>query len=539
MPKIKRRRQVDVELPERVTVEFEKELRELISSSKTLYGGAAWGYLSDEMWSKYLDSNLVHPKSRATAAIHKFLAAEDRNADTNLRLTMLEATEKHLGWVSFGRLVKEARRFVQHVLGELRYPDILKGSVFTNGASTRVRRGPAAAVLKLTGELQITNSALKHWFAMASNTKLSKVPLSIVESSVLFTVPKKTEIDRCACKEPEGNALLQRAVGIHIRKRLRRVGINLLDQTRNQRLAREGSITGKLATVDLSSASDTMSSGIVRLLLPFDWWSLLVDLRCETVVIPQDVLPDPSHSFAYRQGTAHSLEMFSSMGNGFTFELETLLFWALAQATRKLSGFPPGTISVYGDDIIVPVTWVRRYLRVLGVFGFIPNTKKTLVTGPLRESCGRHYWKGFDVTPFYIRKAVTTLPELINTLNHLLEWDGRGWGFFTTEECYKFWDRWREYVPHFLWGGITPEDNSALVTGDLPRKRLVAVTERVRVPQWAGMITWLHRGDLGPQGVERNPFEVDPAEVAWFEARPLVAAGERTSWDPGAAFAAR
>jgi hypothetical protein len=350
---------------------------------------------------------------------------------------------------------------------------------------------------------------------MASGSRLSRLPLRIVPSSELFTVPKKTDIDRVACKEPEGNALLQRSVGIHIRQRLLKVGINLQDQTRNQRLAERAWKDG-FATIDLSSASDTVSKEVVFMLLPFDWWSLMSDLRSAETILPD--------------GSTRVLNMFSSMGNGFTFELETLLFWALAKATARLSRMS-GEVSVYGDDIIVPVTMARRYMRVLSWFGFIPNSKKTHVTGPFRESCGRHYWRGLDVTPFYFRKAIATLPDMINILNRLLEWDGRGWGFFVTEELYMFWRRWKEHIPKYLWGGVSVDDPSCLVTGDGPRKRLVPVTKSIRVVGIAKLDTWLHRCDT--RLIVTDPTVVDPAEAVAFRAAVCVTAGERTTWNPG------
>lgn len=509
-------RSVDVTVPDHVAKRFERSFRHLLDSLPN--DNFATKYLKEEVFSKYLDDRLVPSDVRSSAAIAKFLRAEDRNRSTNLRLFLEQALERDFGWVSFETLLRVTRALIARVLGPLHYPEVLNYSTFTGGASTRVRRGPAAACLKLTGEVHITDSAIKHWLAMASGSRLSRLPLRIVPSSVLFTVPKKTEIDRVACKEPEGNALLQRSVGIYIRRRLRKVGINLLDQTHNQVLAQRGWKDG-LATIDLSSASDTVSKEVVSLLLPFDWWNLLSDLRCESTVLPD--------------GSSLELAMFSSMGNGFTFELETLIFWALAQAVKRLSRVT-GPISVYGDDIVVPCTMARRYMRVLSFFGFIPNREKTHVAGPFRESCGRHYWKGLDVTPFYFRGEIAELPDMINILNRLLEWDGRGWGFFVTEEIYRFWLRWRDYIPKFLWGGISVDDPSCLVTGHPPRKRLVPVTKPVRVVGIAKLDTWLHRCDTRRES--SDPVVVDPAEVVAYKAATVVSAGERTAWSPGIAW---
>jgi hypothetical protein len=87
---------------------------------------------------------------------------------------------------------------------------------------------------------------------------LRNLPLTVHESSVYFTVPKNSTIDRSACKEPEVNMILQRALSKHIRESLKRVGIDLRDQGVNQRLARDALKLG-LATVDLSAASDSIT----------------------------------------------------------------------------------------------------------------------------------------------------------------------------------------------------------------------------------------------------------------------------------------
>lgn len=548
---------VSIDLPERVTRKFEAQLRHLVDhlARENGYKGL---YLREEIFSKYLDESLVPAATRRRAAIRKWISAERHNVRTNQRLLW---GSPQWSWCGYDEFLTDCRKIIADILGPVVYPDVLSGASWTNGASTRVRRSPAASCVKLTGEIDITSSAVKHWFAWASGTLMSDQPLQIRESSELFTVPKKTEIDRCCCKEPEGNALLQRSVGLYLRKRLRRVGINLQDQTRNQRLAEEGSRSRGFATLDLSSASDTVSEQIVTLLLPPEWCWLLDDLRAKSVRI---------------RGVEHTFAMFSSMGNGFTFELETLLFYAIARATQRASGIE-GQIAVYGDDIIVPAKLARRVVRVLEWFGFKPNRKKTHITGSFRESCGGHYWRGFDVKPFYVRGAVRTLPDLINILNSLLEWDCRGWGFFTTEEAYQFWNAWRHHVPRFLWGGVDPSDPSCLVTGDLPRKRLipetkaVKVTEESRLRNWllqagrtrgpiqpilvridcmTGVTTehhWMSYGmpeirrritvaELAPKDEPRDPLVVDPRIETRFIAED-VARGVLPSYQPGICWA--
>lgn len=503
---------IDIRLPAGTGPRFRAELNALLED----YGeeSFALSYLRKEIFTKYCDATTTPADVRRQGAIQKWMAAESRNRATNERLLLASLMETDFGWTTWDKFRHHCRKFIRHVLGPLEYPGILQNSTHTNGASPRVKRSPIASLHKLAGEGLVSSAAVQHWVASTIGTTLISQPWHVHETSTLFTVPKRSDIDRVACKEPEINMLMQRSVGNHIRARLRRFGVDLSDQSRNQELARIA-VEQKLATIDLSSASDTISRQLVFELLPFEWWSLLDDLRVHSTLI---------------DGQVHFLEMFSSMGNGFTFELESLLFYALTRTACYLSGIK-GRISVYGDDIIAPSAIVRRLKRLFNFVGFEINSKKTHFRGPFRESCGRHYWNGRDVTPFYIRREVDTLPDLINHLNAILDWDGRGWGFFSNEKAFKFWKRWRSLVPQAFWGGIDPRDPSALVTGHRPRKRLVPRTRKIQFDAQAGLTYWHLTRRL-----TEEPFSVDPHIEVGFRSSPFVSCGERTTWDPELLF---
>jgi hypothetical protein len=104
---------------------------------------------------------------------------------------------------------------------------------------------------------------------------------------------------------------------------------------------------------------------------------------------------------------------FSSMGNGATFCIETLLFAAACYAVGSKE------FSVYGDDVIIETELFEAYKALTGFLGFTINEEKSFTSGPFRESCGGDYYDGIDVTPVYIRqldgrKAV--MCHLVNTL---------------------------------------------------------------------------------------------------------------------------
>jgi len=224
----------------------------------------------------------------------------------------------------------------------------------------------------------------------------------VVRGSRGLLVPKNAKTERFIAAEPSGNIFLQLGVGAEIRRCLHRMGINLDDQSINQGLAKRALVDG-LATVDLRQASDTISRELVWLLLPQRWASFLDALRSPEL---------------YFEGKWFSLSKFSSMGNGFTFELETLIFWGLTEALRDCLHVR-GRVSVYGDDIICPIELDKFLPVLLDLVGFSVNTKKTHFGGVFRESCGKHFFGGYDVTPIY-QKDEPRGQEIHRLVNRLI-----------------------------------------------------------------------------------------------------------------------
>jgi hypothetical protein len=186
--------------------------------------------------------------------------------------------------------------------------------------------------------------------------------------------------------EPLINGYVQKGTDQVMRRRLKRVGIDLSDQEINQAMALSGSLAWEdstgFVTIDLKSASDSISKELVRLLLPPSWFSFLESIR------------SPEYEL---NGERKAYHKFCSMGNGFCFPLETLLFTAACQAVGCKDR---STRHVYGDDIIVPGNVAEELIHLLSVMGFEVNTKKTCISGPFRESCGGNYFAGVDVSPF-------------------------------------------------------------------------------------------------------------------------------------------
>lgn len=430
-------------------------------------------YLKETYLSKYADPSPSTQLLRRDAAIAKWKAVEQHNAETNERLSSAESDFNILPRITLGRFLKHCRWTVKSVLGELTNDVVVGG--FSGGASTSRRHAESHPGFKFSDKADVTEDAcfavdILHREVPFFRTHGMFYHLKEVAGAVLFTVPKNSDIDRCACKEPDINMYLQRGVGKHIRRRLLRSGINLNDQSINRGLAREGSITGALATLDLSSASDCVSIGLVRTLLPEDWYLYLNDIRSSRVSVDGDIV---------------TTGMFSSMGNGFTFELESLLFFAIAKSVLYFEGVP-GRLSVYGDDIICPVRGYDMITWVLSWFGFIPNLDKSFASGPFRESCGGHYHMGEDVTPFFLKRPADNLTDLIRVTNQLRKWALSSDADLQIAVCdpsiYLVWEALRDLIPKDLWGGSDLSVDTQLVTLDSPNKRLVRMSQAKRVP---------------------------------------------------------
>lgn len=229
--------------------------------------------------------------------------------------------------------------------------------------------------------------------------------LMTVPGNRVTFVPKTAVTERAIAIEPLLNVYAQLGLGRVVRRRLKRKAyIDLDDQSLNQRMALKGSIDGTLATIDLSSASDTVSREVVRALLPEAWFNAMDISRSKVGEL--DGVP-----FVY--------EKFSSMGNGFTFELETLLFYAFAYSACVICDTCPSWVSVYGDDIVVPVEAYDVLVEILEWFGFSLNAKKSFNSGLFRESCGKDYYKGTDVRPFLQEELPQEIRHLFTLANGL------------------------------------------------------------------------------------------------------------------------
>jgi hypothetical protein len=225
----------------------------------------------------------------------------------------------------------------------------------------------------------------------------------VVPGNKFTTVPKNSKTDRGICIEPSLNMYGQLGIGTVLKARLKTFGVDLYDQSKNQELARKCQSTGG-CTIDLSLASDSISHLLVYRLFSPRWFELFSLFRS-----PYTTFPD---------GSVVELEKFSSMGNGYTFELETLIF--LATCIYACGEWDEETMSVYGDDIIIPRKHSQRLIETLDLFGFSVNGSKSFLAGRFFESCGTDWYDSMPVRPFYLsRDPSSHIPYPLQAANAL------------------------------------------------------------------------------------------------------------------------
>jgi hypothetical protein len=126
------------------------------------------------------------------------------------------------------------------------------------------------------------------------------------------------------------------------------------------------------------------------------------------------------------------LFMVSTMGNGFTFPLQTMIFGCVVEACaealeielQRPRGGTLGQFGVNGDDIICPKGLYDVVCRLLTILGFEVNKTKSFHEGPFRESCGGDFFKGSPVRGVYL-KTLADQGSRYSAINLLNRWSAR------------------------------------------------------------------------------------------------------------------
>lgn len=254
----------------------------------------------------------------------------------------------------------------------------------------------------------------------------SEIPVRVI------SVPKSLKTPRIIAIEPTPMQYMQQSILESIVSHIRpdRTGLRKKDgalyrmisfnnQVPNQELAMKGSLDGSLATLDLSEASDRVSNQHVRRLT-----SNFPHLQRGLDATRSRKADVPGHGVI-------RLAKYASMGSALCFPMEAMVFLTVVfigieakkghNLTRKEIKFLSHQVRVYGDDIIVPTHYVDPVRHALQAFGFVVNDGKSFWTGRYRESCGKEYYAGQDVSPVKFRRVFPSrlehVPELVSLIS--------------------------------------------------------------------------------------------------------------------------
>lgn len=267
-------------------------------------------------------------------------------------------------------------------------------------------------------------------------------------------VPKDINKSRTISMEPNSFMYFQQEVMRWLVNSMQMGLINqfvtLEDQTNSQDAARHGSIYYSTDTIDLSSASDSVSVDLVRKVFPRDYLFYLLATRT-------------SHVEIAGQADTRAMMKFAPMGSALCFPVQCIIFTAcciyaaIAARSKEDAVVPNYEVKsirnfirnnfhrvrsqhtpftrryeppvVYGDDIAVDTRTTDDLISILERLGFTVNVSKSFTgSQSFRESCGVFAFEGHDVTPLLFRipffkkgsldaKTFASLIEGINVAN--------------------------------------------------------------------------------------------------------------------------
>nr|UOL49023.1 MAG: hypothetical protein 3 [Leviviridae sp.] len=238
----------------------------------------------------------------------------------------------------------------------------------------------------------------------------------------LICVPKTAKGPRIIAAEPSEHMFCQNLFADWLISRINDTElsrfIDFKDQSKSGRLVISASLDRKLATIDLSSASDRLSLYVVERVF-----------RSNPSIL-KAIHASRTRWLRLPNGESIKLKKFASQGTALTFPVQTLVFWVIAMACCY-DGIPSDEglkrfrekVRVYGDDIIVPTTRYADVVLLLTALGLKVNTEKSFSNGNFRESCGVDAFKGYDITPIKPKTTTSDSPAagqaVLDTINNL------------------------------------------------------------------------------------------------------------------------
>lgn len=309
------------------------------------------------------------------------------------------------------KVLQEARKIAKAILGEYSEEEHMEACRFGKRACKGSSYARSYLDLKLssntlTGSMEhiewmesyLETDHLLRQILVRSDDPLGYPPYSSIDCLETTNVPKSFKALRKIMPNSLIGSFYTYGLGKVIEKRLRENSpINISkQQDRHGRWIRKYSMDRSHVTVDLSAASDSPIYELLAWIIPRAWMKVLKRGRI---------------SHCQMNGKQMYLRSFMTMGIGFTFPVETLLFYALLKAIANLSGVR-GRISAYGDDLIYPRKMHDIVKYVFPKLHIQINQEKSYVSSHFRESCGHDYYRGVDVRPFQPEGEASELKSL-------------------------------------------------------------------------------------------------------------------------------
>lgn len=396
-------------------------------------------------------------KSLLDATFQKWDAAEELNLKTNIRfgigcLHSWSTWSSQLECVRCPDDIDEVallglRRVFQAILGTYR-----KGKPcikFGPGVAVVDPRGvtDSSRLVKLGAFWMRSNPQFvgtayleaKHWplvFADAALPGYEGFNTPLVAAKQI-QVPKTNSINRTITVGLPAQISAQFQVDSGIRASLRRVGVDLDKVANLNRLkAYVGSVTGHIATLDMSSASDLISVGLL---------AYLCKGNSHTEELFKDVMCTRSAFLRGADGHHYWVQGVDGMGNPAVFSLESAIFLAVnlwfftwsAYGPREPAyvsvgkptfhwlgkDWPVALFASFGDDQAPPEgPPIEDWGRVYALLGMQVNVDKSfglhIDSWPtFRESCGADFDDGRYVRGFYLKTRRPTLRDAVRLYN--------------------------------------------------------------------------------------------------------------------------
>lgn len=348
-------------------------------------------------------------------------------------------------------------------------------------------------------------------------------------NQILF-VPKSATSHRVISKEPLWLSWVQQAIKDQLFQIVEEhpdMFTWFSNQGASRDMALVGSLNGGYATVDFSSASDSVTVQLVASLFEDTYWKdLLLASRSTHAELPD--------------GQRIELHKFAPMGSATCFVTMDIILLSICEAAVRRRLGRRGHLSdytVYGDDVVIRVDCYDEFITTVRRLGFRENMSKTYATKSswiYRESCGIEAVNGKDITPIrYSRfqepvsrmryqSSMEILPSWVDLCNRLLLG-----GYIQTRSVATWLIRQAVASDRRLqkvWYTLPRVDYTDFLSGKILPTCIV-------VPD--GTATNFHVDKRDGYAIQRIVYEDhqyadDVAYMLW----PFAAAyGERTKWD--------